>query len=215
MITIIDYQAGNSTSVYRALRHLDHEAVITSAPETVREADRIIFPGVGAAGAAMESLRQLGLISVLAERIACGTPFLGICLGYQLLFERSREDDTECLGVLPGEVVRFPEGMREPLTGSSLKIPHIGWNQVDFGKVPGQLWEGVGGDCEFYFVHSYYPVPELERTKGVSCLHTEYGVRFASGAVRGALAAVQFHPEKSGRPGLRLLDNFCRWQPGE
>ncbi len=209
MIAVIDYQAGNGTSVLRALRSLGHKAEITSDPEEVKQAERVIFPGVGAAGAAMDSLRQLELITVLRQVIERQTPFLGICLGYQLLFERSLEDNTECLGVLPGEVVGFPAGMRESESGQALKIPHMGWNRVDGTAAP-RLWQGIEEDTEFYFVHSYYPdIPERSQRE-LACMYTDYGVDFVSGVHDGNLVGVQFHPEKSGRPGLALLDNFCR-----
>ncbi len=207
MIAIVDYGAGNSASVLQALTHLGHRAEVTSDSGLVARAERVIFPGVGAAGAAMASLRRLDLLGALRERIAADRPFLGICLGYQLLFRFSHEDKTECLGALPGEVVRFPDDLREVADGRRLKVPQIGWNRVEFaGSHP--LWRGIDSGGEFYFVHSYYPRPET--APGMTLMHTEYGLRFASGVVRGALCACQFHPEKSGRLGLRLLDNFCR-----
>ncbi len=210
MIAIIDYRAGNATSVLRALRYLRQDARITDDPAVVAAADRVIFPGVGAAGAAMDSLRQLGLDTLLPRLIARGTPFLGICLGYQLLFECSQEDHAQCLGVLPGKVVRFADDMVDRSTEMPLKIPHIGWNQVLFPG-PHPLWRGLSAPGDFYFVHSYYPIPRPD--PALCCLQARYGEKFAAGVVRNNLAAFQFHPEKSGEVGLRLLDNFCQWQP--
>lgn len=209
MIVIIDYQAGNSASVSQALTRLGFQARISNDPELVSKADRLIFPGVGAAGAAMESLQRLELIEPLRRSISDRVPFLGICLGYQLLFEHTSEDETRGLGILPGKVVPFfrdSNNKDEP----RLKIPHMGWNQVYF-ESPHCLWNGVENGSEFYFVHSYYPEPQPE--SGLIQLFSEYGVTFAAGVVRDSLAGFQFHPEKSGRIGLRVLDNFCRWQP--
>jgi glutamine amidotransferase len=176
----------------------------------VRRADRVVFPGVGAAGEAMRNLRDLGLDTAVTDTVATGTPFLGICLGYQILFEHSAEDDQECLGVFRGRVVPFARDMPDPDTGRPLKIPEMGWNRVRFqGTHP--IWDGVPPDSEFYFVHSYYPEPR----PGVVAARTDYGIDYACGVLRDRVAAFQFHPEKSGRPGLRLLDNFCRWTPGQ
>jgi len=207
MIAVIDYQAGNLTSVAQALNHIGQSAAITSDPAVIIAAERIIFPGVGAAKTAMCHLAELGLVTVLRDCIAQGKPFLGICLGYQILFDSSEEDDqTPCLGLLPGLVVRFDDTQIDTLTGRPLKIPHMGWNRFA-GTRPHPVLEGVSQESEFYFVHSYYPIPEPSDVLGV----TEYGTVFASGVSRGALIAFQFHPEKSGAPGLKIMDNFCHW----
>ena len=207
MIAIVDYKAGNLTSVLRALERLGQQAVITGDPEMIRRAGRVLFPGVGAAGEAMRNLRELGLVDVLRE-VARTKPFLGICLGYQILFEHSDEDGgVECLGILPGRVVRFPEPLRSPHEPRPLKVPHMGWNEVRFTRRH-PVWEGVPAGSEFYYVHSYYPVPQPEDV----CAETEYGVTFAGGVARGTLVGFQSHPEKSGEPGLRLLKNFCTWK---
>jgi len=210
MIAIVDYDAGNLTSVAAALARLGFEAAITSRPADLAQADRIIFPGVGAAGSAMRNLERLGLAQALRDSVASGKPFLGICLGFQILFAHSDEDGgTPCLGILPGKVVRFREGMIENEVGP-LKVPQMGWNGASFrGEHP--VWSGLPNASEFYFVHSYHPLPD----EADICATTLYGIEFASGVARDNLVAFQFHPEKSGRPGLQLLDNFCRWDPGK
>lgn len=208
MIAVVDYKAGNLTSVQRALEYLGHPCVITDRPSEVSQAERIVFPGVGAAGTAMANLRDLGLDRAVCRAIGDGKPFLGICLGFQILFDYSHEDDTHCLGVLPGEVVRFPADMRDANGERPLKVPEMGWNHVVF-KEDHPVWRHVPGGSEFYFVHSYYP----EAGDDVACAWTTYGISYTCGVARGSLVAFQFHPEKSGRPGLRLLDNFCRWRP--
>jgi len=201
LIAIVDYRGGNLTSVLRAVRHLGYEAEITDDPEKVRAAGRVIFPGVGAAGETMSNLRKLGLDRVLREEVfLAGKPLLGICIGVQVIFERSEENDAECLGLLPGRVRRFP-------ARAGLKVPQIGWNSVRRLK-PHPLLEGVPDEAEFYFVNSYYPAPaRAEQVFGV----TEYGLEFASVVASENLVATQFHLEKSGRVGLRMLNNFCRW----
>ena len=206
MIAIVDYRAGNLTSVARALQHLNVPCVVTDRAEDLRRAERVIFPGVGAAGEAMRNLRGTGLAGCIREVFDSGKPLLGICLGTQVIFEYSEEDNrTECLGIIPGGVRRFPAGMREG--GDPLKIPHMGWNRVSFrGAHP--VFAGLPENAEFYFVHSYYPAP----SNGADVTgETEYGIRFASAVARKNLVAVQFHPEKSGRFGLRILENFSRW----
>jgi imidazole glycerol-phosphate synthase subunit HisH len=206
MIAIVDYRAGNLTSVARALQYLNVPCVITDRAEELRRADRVIFPGVGAAGEAMRNIEEKGLAGCIREVYEAGTPLLGICLGTQVIFEYSEEDSrTTCLGIIPGGVKRFPEGMSDQ--GDPLKIPHMGWNRVAFsGDHP--LFAGIPGNAEFYFVHSYYPAPsESSDIAG----ETDYGIRFASAVARRNLVAVQFHPEKSGRFGLKILENFSRW----
>jgi len=206
MIAIIDYEAGNLTSVQRAVYHLGFEGTVTQDPEKILQADRVIFPGVGAAGAAMTDLRRLNLDQVLREAHHRGTPILGICLGTQIIFEFSEEDGgTPGLGILDGRTKRFPPDLTE--NGLKLKVPHMGWNQIRLAGAHPVL-KGVNPDQEFYFVHSYYPAPADER---LAVGWTEYGLTFASVIARDNLVAVQFHPEKSGRPGLHILKNFCRW----
>jgi len=205
MIVVIDYKAGNLTSVRLALEHIGREVTITDKPEVILAAERIVFPGVGAASSAMDNLKRLGILDSLQKVVADGVPFLGVCIGMQLLFDGSAEDDgTKCIGLLPGEVRKF-----EP-SDSSCKIPQMGWNAV---KIVNEhpLFEGVEDESEFYFVHSYYPCPS-ERKMIIG--QTEYaGVNFASVAGWGNIVATQFHPERSGAIGLRLLENFCKWSP--
>jgi len=206
MIAIIDYEAGNLTSVQRALSFLGQESVITSDFSEVMQAEKIIFPGVGAAGKAMFDLKRLGLDKALTESYGGGKPILGICIGTQVIMEWSEENDAQCLGLIKGGVRRFHEEMVDR-DGKRLKVPHMGWNGVAF-KQDHPLFEGVAPESEFYFVHSYYPMPEeSEAVLG----ETDYGSRFASVIAKENLCAVQFHVEKSGRPGLRILSNFCEW----
>ncbi len=190
---IVDYRAGNLTSVRLAFAALGEETVVTSDADVVRSAARVVFPGVGAAKSAMENLRELGLADAVREAASGGRPFLGICLGMQILFEHSEEDGgVDMLGVLPGRVRRFPDR-------PGFKVPEIGWNQVY-----GLAMDGVPDGSEFYFVHSYYAEKGPD-TLGV----TEYaGVSFSSAVRRGRLLATQFHPEKSGKLGLALLKEF-------
>ena len=203
MIAIIDYKAGNLTSVRLALEHLGVACEVTQEPERIRAAQRVIFPGVGAAGEAMKHLQALGLRETLQAVLASGTPFLGICLGTQVIFEFSEEDGgTPCMGLIPGRVRRFSP------VDARCKIPQMGWNTVEFAR-PHPLFAGIEERSEFYFVHSYYPAPS---DPAYVVGETEYaGVRFASAVGRKNLFATQFHPERSGRVGLRLLANFSKW----
>jgi glutamine amidotransferase len=205
MIAIVDYKAGNLTSVARALEHLGYRCEITDEPERVRRADRVILPGVGAAGATMENLNRLNLAGVLRNEVAAaGKPFLGICIGIQVLFDYSEEDRTKCLGIIPGRVVRYPSS----IDGRPLKVPQIGWNRVHQLR-PHPLFSGICDDTHFYFVNSYYPVP-VDRAATVAL--GDHGVSFTAAIACGNVFATQFHLEKSGAAGLRLLDNFCRFE---
>lgn len=203
MIAIVDYKAGNLTSVKLAFEAIGVEAVITDSPETILQADRVVFPGVGAAGASMKHLQELSLVPVLRTVVARGTPFLGICVGMQVLFDRSEEDGgTPTLGFIPGDVRLFcPANPAD-------KVPQIGWNAVRFRR-PHPVFAGVEDETEFYFVHSYYPTTvNPVDTVGV----TDYaGVEFTSIVGRDNLIATQFHIEKSGRVGLKIFENFSRW----
>ncbi len=206
MIAIIDYEAGNLTSVQRALTHLGRPSVITFDLSEVMKAERVIFPGVGAAGKAMEGLRKRRLDDALLISFQQGKPILGICLGTQIVMEWSQENDTPCLGLIKGNVLRFPEN-REEGGDRKLKVPHMGWNQSRLRREH-PLFEGVPPQSEFYFVHAYYPAPENPHSV---VGETFYGIHFASVLSLRNLVAVQFHPEKSGRPGLKILSNFCTW----
>lgn len=205
MIGIIDYKAGNLTSVARALHVLGAPCRISHDPQILEESSHLIFPGVGAAGEAMANLRQTGLDQWIPQWIAKGKPMLGICLGTQVIFDYSEENDTPCLGIVQGQVKRFPKDLHGD--GLPLKIPHMGWNRVTFdGDHP--VLRNLFESSEFYFVHSYYPAPSDPRQ---AIGWTDYGIRFCAVIALGNLVAVQFHPEKSGRPGLQILANFCRW----
>lgn len=208
MIAIIDYEAGNLTSVSRALRHIGIDSIITADPEKIKGADRIIFPGVGAAGSAMASLRRLGLDRLLIEAVSSGKPILGICLGTQVFLEYSEENLTSCLGIIDGSVESFRSAFQEAEI-FDLKIPHMGWNRLRL-KVDHPVTAGICAEDEFYFVHSYYPVP---REPAHVIAATSYGIEFASVIGRDNVIATQFHPEKSGAPGLRMLKNFSGWTP--
>ena len=209
MIAIVDYKAGNLTSVAKALTHLGFKCQITSEIHTIQEADRIVFPGVGSAGQAMKDLRKTGLDKAIRDFYESGRPFLGICLGAQIILEVSEENQTTCLGLIQGKVGRFPVPLRSP-TGETLKVPHMGWNRVAV-KRPHPLFNSVDPESEFYFVHSFFPEPrDAHATIGT----TDYGLTFATVLGTRNLVAVQFHPEKSGLPGLAVLKNFCSWDGG-
>lgn len=199
MIAIIDYQMGNLRSVQKGFERVGHAAVITSDPAVLAVAEKIVLPGVGAFRDAISALRERKLVEPICEAIKAGKPFLGICLGLQLLFDRSYEDgEHEGLGVVPGKVVRFH-------LPASYKVPHMGWNQVRFRRQP-PIFEGVTDNAHFYFVHSYYVVP---LDANVVATETDYGQAFCSSIWQSRLYAVQFHPEKSQAVGLRLLKNFA------
>jgi glutamine amidotransferase len=197
---IIDYQAGNLTSVVRSLRALGVEAAVTQDPTVVAGARRVIFPGVGAAGKAMATLRDLGLDQALRQCYQRGVPILGICLGAQIILAHSEENDTPCLGLLPGRTLGLA---RRP----GLKIPHMGWNQVRILR-PHAVFKALPPSAEYYFVHSYYPSPAQD---DMVLALTDHGLEFPSAIAWRNLVATQFHPEKSGRFGLRLLENFLAW----
>ena len=201
VVVIVDYDAGNLMSVHRACRQVGLAAEIASEPERIRAAERIIFPGVGAAGSAMRSLRASGAASALVDAFHRGTPILGICLGLQIALDRSEEADTTTLGMVPGEVRRFR------LADPALKVPHMGWNAVRVVRSHPVL-AGIEEGDEFYFVHAYYPRPAA----GADVLaETSYEGPFCSALGRGNFVATQFHPEKSGRKGLDLLERFGAW----
>jgi glutamine amidotransferase len=196
-ITVVDYGMGNLRSVEKALEHVGATATISADPETIRAAEGLVLPGVGAFPRAMERIRQLGLDGLIAEHREAGVPILGICLGLQLLFETSTElGGATGLGLLDGPVAE--------LDADGLKVPHIGWSPVRW-EGESRLTEGIPSETPFYFVHSFAPRPEAEELLGSAA----YGVRFACAAQRGNVFGVQFHPEKSSAAGLRLLANFA------
>ncbi len=201
MAVIIDYDAGNLRSVQRACREVGLEAEITADPERLLRAERVIFPGVGAAGAAMKSLTANGLDEALREVIRRGVPVFGICLGMQISLAHSEENDQETLGLIPGRVRRFAFDRPE------LKIPHMGWNEVRVVK-PHPLLADVQPGDEFYFVHAYYPEPE--QAADVYAV-TDYEIDFACALGRDNYFGMQCHPEKSGHVGLRVLKRFAEW----
>lgn len=205
MIAIIDYKAGNLTSVARALQNIGKDFLITDKTAKLDVASHVIFPGVGAAGEAMIYLRQKKLDVWLKDWVATGKPLLGICLGTQIIFDYSEENDTPCIGLVSGSTRRFPDSMQ--CGGRLLKIPHMGWNSVRFRREH-PVFQNIPAGAEFYFVHSYYPAPSSDSViLGV----TDYGIEFCSVLAEKNLVAMQFHPEKSGRPGLQILQNFCNW----
>jgi glutamine amidotransferase len=204
MIAIIDYEMGNLRSVQKALERVGHSAVITSDPAALADADRIVLPGVGAFRDAIAALRERKLVEPIRAAVDAGKPFLGICLGLQLLFDKGYEDgEHEGLGIVPGEVVRFK-------VPAEFKVPHMGWNQVQFQQRP-PIFAGIDDGAHFYFVHSYYVVPQ---DKTVVATETNYAQPFCSSICRGNLFATQFHPEKSQSAGLRLLKNFAELKHG-
>ncbi len=202
MVAIIDYDAGNVKSVEKALQFLGQETVLTRNPGKILGADRVILPGVGAFGDAMKRLEDYGLVDVIRKVVQNGTPFLGICLGLQLLFESSEESPgVQGLGILKGRILRIPEG--EGPDKKPLKIPHIGWNSLEFPKA-GRLFEGVLPQSYVYFVHSYY----LKAEEDIVTARTRYGVSIDASVEKGNVFACQFHPEKSSETGLLILKNF-------
>jgi len=202
MIAIVNYGMGNLRSVQKAFEHIGVEARITSQPAEVLAADAVVLPGVGAFGAAMARLNELGLTSALRRAIESNKPFLGICLGLQLLFESSSESPgVEGLGMLKGRVVSFREQL-----GFSLRVPHMGWSRLRLARPDYSLWRGVADGAYVYFVHSYYPEPA---DASITTAYCEYGIRFACAVSVGNVHAVQFHPEKSSQTGLQILRNFC------
>lgn len=198
MTTIIDYGAGNLHSVQNALKSLGEETVVTNDKELILSAERLILPGVGAFGDAMQKLNESGLCDVIKEYVKSGKPFMGICLGLQLMFEESEETPgVEGLGIFKGKCVKIQKK-------DDLKIPHMGWNNLDIAK-ESKVLKGIGGEPYVYFVHSYYIQPEDE---GVVSAYTHYGSKIAVAAEKDNVFALQFHPEKSSTVGMQILKNF-------
>ena len=200
MVAIIDYDAGNIKSVQKAIEYLGEDVIITRDPEVILNASRVILPGVGAFGDAMEKLHKYNLVDVIKEVVKREIPFLGICLGLQLLFERSDETPgVQGLGILKGEIKRIPDN-------GELKIPHIGWNSLSFPN-KGRLYDGISEESYVYFVHSYYLEAE---DKNIVVATTEYGTTIHVSVEQGNVFACQFHPEKSSSVGLKIIDNFLK-----
>ena len=199
MIALLDYGAGNLRSVEKALRFVGAEVELMQAPDRVREAAAVVLPGVGAFDDCVNAMQRQELFLAARDFAASGKPFLGICVGYQALFEKSEEFNSCAagLGIFEGSVVRFPD--------TEVKVPQIGWNEVQFSKPDCPILQGIESGSHFYFVHSYYPQPKDE---SIVATRTEYGVDFVSAVWRDNVFATQFHPEKSQKVGLQLLTNF-------
>jgi glutamine amidotransferase len=194
-LVVIDYGSGNLRSVAKALETVGVSPIVTGDANQIASADAVVLPGVGSGPAAMDALRQRDLVEPIRECVTSGRPFLGVCLGLQLLLDRTEEGNADCLGIVAGRVKRLPDG---------LKVPHMGWNSVRF-KQEHPVFEGIPQDSHFYFVHSYYAAPDDDTWVAGT---TDYGVSFCSIYARDNVVATQFHPEKSGRMGLRIYQNF-------
>ncbi len=199
MIAIIDYGAGNIRSIEKALEHVGASVQVTDEPGVIKKAQAIVLPGVGSGGAAMSRMTERGLDDAIREATQLGKPFLGICLGMQLLADHHEEGEVDGLSLFPGEVRRIPHGP---------KIPHMGWNQVKPLHTALAVFDDIPQDAYFYFAHSYYVEPQ--DSNGVAAV-TEYGSTFCSAIVTEQVWGTQFHPEKSGSVGLQLLSNFLKW----
>ena len=209
-IAVIDYGMGNLRSVSKALEHVapDSEVLVTSDPDVVMRAERVVFPGQGAMPDCMREMDSKGLRPAVLEA-ARTKPFLGICIGLQMLFERSEEGDTTGLGIFHGSVRRFPREPMQDAHGGRLKVPHMGWNEVMQARQHA-LWRGIADANRYYFVHSYYVEPSEPQLAAGRCV---YGVPFTAAVAKDNIFAVQFHPEKSQTAGLALLANFVTWNP--
>ena len=209
-IAVVDYGMGNLRSVSKALEHVapDKSVLVTSDPKQIAAAARVVFPGQGAMPDCMRELDARGLRQAVIDASA-SKPFLGICIGLQLLFEHSEEGDADGLGILPGSVIRFVAQDMHDAAGAKLKVPHMGWNEV-YQTRPHPLWQDIEDGARFYYVHSYHVVPA---DLAIEAGYTEYPKRFTCAVAQDNIFAVQFHPEKSHVAGLQLLSNFVRWTP--
>lgn len=205
MIGIVDYNAGNITSVERALKSLGIEYILSKKPEDLKDCDKLIFPGVGDAAYAMAQLKETGFDHFLKDWAAAGKPLLGICLGSQIIFDFSEEGDTPCLGLIKGKIRHFDKLLPDA-EKKDLKIPHMGWNNLTRKNGGSYIFENVPENSDFYFVHSYVICPEED---SVIKAYADYGVQVPSVVQSGSIVACQFHPEKSGKCGLEILKNFC------
>lgn len=209
-VAVVDYGMGNLRSVAKAIEHVAPAArvLVTASAAEIAAADRVVVPGQGAMPDCMRELAARGLRQAVIDA-AAHKPFLGICVGLQMLFGHAEEGDVSGLDIVPGRVPRFPPTAMVAPDGSRLKVPHMGWNEV-WQRRPHALWEGIPDGERFYFVHSYYVEPT---DPAVAAARTDYGIPFTSAIARDNIFAVQFHPEKSAQAGLRLLGNFMRWMP--
>ncbi|MCG8669475.1 MAG: imidazole glycerol phosphate synthase subunit HisH [Pseudomonadales bacterium] len=208
-VAVIDYGMGNLHSAHKALEHVspDSKVIVTADADTILSADRVVFPGVGAIRDCMGEIRRLGFDQVVAEAIK-SKPFLAICVGLQSMMTHSQENDgVDCLNIFPGEVKFFGDDLHDA-NGEHLKVPHMGWNQVSHIKPDHPLWKGIEDNARFYFVHSYYVETSDESIIAGEC---EYGKKFTAVINKDNVFAVQFHPEKSQKAGLQLLQNFMNW----
>ena len=207
-IAVVDYGMGNLRSVAKALKHVAPEStiVVSDDPDTIRSAARVVLPGQSAMPDCMRCLNESGLRDVVLD-VVCNRPFLGICLGLQMLFDESAEGPTACLGLLHGRVERFPNQAMLDASGARLKVPHMGWSRVRQIR-PHPLWQGIADATRFYFAHSYYPVPD---DNALTAGAVDYPTAFTCAIASANIFAVQFHPEKSHRAGLQLLANFVAW----
>lgn len=203
MIGIIDYNAGNITSVERALKGLNIDYILSKNPADLENCDKLIFPGVGDAAYAMVQLKETGFDTFIKNKTAAGIPLLGICLGSQIIFDKSEEGDTPCLGLIKGSIRHF-YNIKPELKDCGMKVPHMGWNNLDRKECP--ILKDVPENADFYFVHSYVICPEDD---SVIKATADYGIKVPAVIQSGNIFACQFHPEKSGVPGLKILKNFC------
>lgn len=211
-VAVIDYGMGNLHSVAKALEHVGTrvDVIVTAEAEEILQADRVVLPGVGAIRDCMAEIRRLGLDQVVHEVANSGRPLLGVCVGMQAMMDFSEENGgIDCLGLFSGRVEYFGEDLRDAETGEKLKIPHMGWNQVQ-QQAAHPLWEGIEQNARFYFVHSYFVRPTEESLISAT---SEYGGRFSVALAKDNVFAVQFHPEKSQHNGLQLYKNFLNWKP--
>lgn len=199
LVGVVDYEAGNLKSVQTALAYLKADFIVSENPDMLKDCDRLIFPGVGQANTAMQVLNRSGLGKAIIDFFQSGKPILGICLGAQIIMEKSEERNSTCLGIIPGRAVRFPRN-------EDYKVPHMGWNQITHQSH--KIFSGIPNRSSFYFVHSYYPQPTQ---KNIIIAQTDYIHYFPSALCFKNLIAFQFHPEKSGKVGLKLLKNFLTW----
>ena len=207
MVGIVDYNAGNIKSVERALGFLKAEYVLSKNPADLEKCDRLIFPGVGEAKYAMEQLKLTGFDSFLRDWAAASKPLVGICLGSQIIFEHSEEGDVDCLGLLKGNIRHFESVWHDSGISANLKVPHMGWNNLEYVNGSSPLFNGVDAKSDFYFVHSYLIQPS---DPSIVKAWADYGCKVPACVSQGSITAFQFHPEKSGQAGLRILENYIK-----